>query len=163
MWFSKGALFIFFFSSFKEIDPDQSFFAFFMEVPTAPRPILRMPYQLSSHRISVHVVQFLPALPSTPHVKIIESPLPKALRPARLFRKRKPELSSGVPHSSLTQRSRDSLLQYLHHFGQRTFGRLAHQQVHVLWHQHIPNQQERMTLSHFPKNSHEHIPCVRRT
>jgi len=41
LWFSKGALFVFFFSSFKEIDPDQSFFAFFIEVPTGGWATLR--------------------------------------------------------------------------------------------------------------------------
>jgi hypothetical protein len=55
--------------------------------PTAPQPVPRMIHQVSSHRIRIHILQFLSHLLLTPHVEIVEPSLPKRRCPHRVVRK----------------------------------------------------------------------------
>ena len=60
------------------INADQSELEIRVERKTAPGPILGMSDQFSFQWIHVHVMEFFDFLLQTPHVEIIEAPLPKA-------------------------------------------------------------------------------------
>ena len=100
----------------QRIDDDQSELSFRVVRPTTPRPILRMVHQFSHDRIFVHIDELFPQLLFTPHIEVIEPPLPKGARFLRLTRERKPQLS-GLGTASCPQGARYVLFQNLEHFG----------------------------------------------
>src|SRR5512135_998710 len=66
--------------------------------PTAPRPILGMANELSSHRVFVHVNEFLPYFLFAPDVKVVEASLPKRSSFSCRGLKRKAQLPAWGPY-----------------------------------------------------------------
>lgn len=54
------------------------------------------------------------------------------------------------------------MLEHLYDLRRRALHGLADEQVHVLWHDHVSDEQEGITLSDFRKNLHEQVSCARR-
>ena len=147
MRFSKGALL---FSSSRlsnGIDPNQSRFSSFIETPTTPRPILWMFHQPSHYWIGVQVVQLFLQLSRAPYIEIVEPALPEPFEPVPFLGKRKPQLCSCSSSPFLP-----------HHLRGIALRRLADQQVHMLRHDHVSDQQKRIALPHFRKNLHKQVP-----
>jgi hypothetical protein len=67
----------FVFDSADGVDADQPVFGIRVERKAAPGLVLGMFDQFSLQRIHVHVVQFFDLLLQTPHLEIVETPLPK--------------------------------------------------------------------------------------
>jgi hypothetical protein len=111
----------------------------------------------------VHVAQLLDPLLPAPDVEIIKPPLPATSRcfPERIWPQ--PQLIRIPPPSSFPpQQLRHALFQDLHHRGRRADLRLRDQQMDMLGHHHIANQQELITGPHLIENFQEHIPLPRR-
>ena len=81
--FFKGAAFDFVFRatgrSVQHVDAYHSLFALRVMAPTAPRPILGMLHKFPLHRIPMHIIQFFLQFFATPHIEVVEPPLPECL------------------------------------------------------------------------------------
>src|ERR1035441_7921670 len=90
-------------------------------VPVAgPLPVFRPRHQATSHGVAVNIAQLLNALPVAPYVEVVVTRLPEGLRAPQ----RKP--------------ASHRLFQGLNRNGKLSFFWLAHQQMYVLRHHHIP-------------------------
>jgi len=65
-------------NSVDRVDTNQSALKIRVERKTAPRPVFRVIDQFSFQRIHMHVVKFFDPPLQTPHVEVVESPLPEA-------------------------------------------------------------------------------------
>jgi len=78
---AEGLIFLFWICNLVDgVNPDQSALQVGVEGKTTPRPVLRMIDQFSFQRIHVHVVKLFDSLLQTPHIEIVEAPLPRARR-----------------------------------------------------------------------------------
>ena len=117
--------------------------------------------QLPFQWIHVHVVKFFHSLLQTPHIEIIEAPLPEA-RQRRIAACKIQTQLSGERAPLAAQAARDALLQYLNHSGRRSLGRLADEQMNVLRHNHVAHQREAVVIARLAENLRENISGAHR-
>jgi hypothetical protein len=149
--------------SLHRINSNQSLFASRVVRPTAPRPIFRMENQSSPDRVRVHVLQFLPQLLFTPHVKVVKTSLPEMFLFCTSTSKPERQLTSQKFSPSPTKGSRNLLLQHLEDLGWVAPLRFADQQMHMLRHHHKPQEQEIPFSSHAVKDSDKAFPRPHRS
>jgi hypothetical protein len=144
----------------KRIHPYHPLLIHFIIRPTAPRPISRVTYEFSFHRVGVHIIQFLPHFPPIPNIEIVKTSLPQMLRFQQGFLEIQSHLSSRDPSPLSAHRPRGPLLQYLNHLGEIACLGLADQQMNMIRHHDIPGQTNPLPHSHLIKNFHETIACA---
>ena len=153
VWFSfRVSLLI-----FQPIRRAQTLFPILIKPVTTPRPQFRVRHQPSLHWVHVHVIQFLNSLLPAPNIKVIKPPLPKTamhrgiLPQTQLSRRRFPPRPPPQP-------PRHSLLQHLHHHRRIRLLRLPNQQMNVLRHHDVADDDEPIPPPHFIKNDQKRIP-----
>jgi hypothetical protein len=105
----------------------------------------------------VHVIQLLYSLLPAPHVEIVEPSLPKTPRHCSSLVSPQRQLIRIPTPAFSSQRSRDALLQRLHHHRGIPHLRLRNQQVNVFRHHHVASQRELVTRPHFVENLQENV------
>jgi hypothetical protein len=150
------------FSSANGVNADQPVLEIRVEGKTAPGPVLRVIDQFPFQRIHMHVVKFFDSLLQTPHVEIIETPLPKTRQRIATACKGQIQLRRGSALLA-TQAARDALLQNLNHRGRCSSHRLADEQVNVLGHDNISDQRKSVAVAHLTKNLDKNILGANRT
>ena len=104
----------------------------------------------------MHVVQFFLHLRPRPHIEVVVAPLPEPPQPVILSRKAQRQLP--LPLAFLPAHAlRKPLFEDLNHFRGLHRSRLADQQMHVLRHEHVPDQPELKFASDFPQHFQEQI------
>jgi len=105
----------------------------------------------------MHVVQFFFPLCIAPDIEVVKSPLPKS--PVLFHGIAELQGKLGTRNAPLfsAHRSRYALFQNLQHPRHIAFLRLADQQMHVLRHEHVPDQPELKFASDFPQHFQEQI------
>ena len=141
-----------------KIDRHQSSVPFFVRQETAPKPVTRISHQPPFHRIGVHILQFLSNLLGAVYVKIVEPRLPKSPQPRVAFLKCQAHLSSCQAAFPFSQITRNALLQNFQHQRWRTFRPLADEQVNMLGHHNVSNQEKMITITNFCQRRDECIP-----
>src|SRR6266853_5004769 len=139
------------------IDFDQPGLSLRIERPTAPRPILRMLYQLSCNRIRMHVVELLTNFLTTPHIEIIESGLPETWETPVAFCKREAQLPCWDAAPIFSEIPRDALLQHFQDKGWRGLVGFADEQMHVIGHNHISDQRDFVAFTNIRKRPNEDV------
>src|SRR6266571_4737292 len=139
------------------IDGDQCGFSLLIERPTAPRPIFGMLHQLSCNWIRMHIVKLLAKFLFAPNIEVIESGLPESWHVPHTSRKREAQLRCRGTASPFPQIPRDALLQDLQDNRWRVFLRLADEQMHVIRHNHVSDQQELITFTNLAKGLDEEV------
>ncbi len=139
------------------IDGDQCGFSLLIERPTAPRPIFGMLHQLSCNWIRMHIVKLLAKFLSAPNIEVIESGLPESWQISDTFCKREAQLPCRRTASLSPQIPRNPLLQHLQDNRWRGFLRLADEQMHVIRHNHVSDQQEFVTFTNLAKGLDEEV------
>src|SRR5580704_13857564 len=124
------------------IDPDQPGLSVRVPPVTAPPPPIGLLRQPAHHRIPVHVSQLLHNFPLTPHVEVIKPPLPElpgdtARRPPML---RKSQLHRLHHHRRIHAPGSETE-RFRNHW-------LGNQHVHMLRHDHIPEDGKAVPLAH---------------
>jgi hypothetical protein len=145
------------FSSPDGIDLHQTSLSHGVKRPTAPWPILRMLHQLSRYRVRVHVFELLANFLLAPHIEVIKSGLPETRKTfipsckceAQLPCRRAPYASPEIPRNALLQHFQDDRW--------RGFRRFADEQVHVIGHDHVADQQEIVPFTNLAESVHEKI------
>jgi hypothetical protein len=96
----------------------------------------------------VHIDKFLFAFAGAVHVEIVKPRLPEVALLA--VPRCEPQQELSIWHVPLlsAQIARNALFQYLQHRRRRALYRLADQQMHVIGHHDVPNEQELATLSY---------------
>ena len=118
-----------------------------------------MCHQTSLHRIEVHVIHLLVLFLFTPHIEIVKPSLPE-----RLVFPQRPFLPQALLSRTQTalpppvHRSRNALLQHLHHRAGIPHIRLADQQMNMFRHHYITDQREIVALANFIQNLEKEIP-----
>src|SRR6267143_3337006 len=110
----------------------------------------------------MHVLEFLANFLFTPHIEVIKSGLPEARQipvacckcAARLPCRRAAPASPEIP--------RDALLQHFQDFGWRALGAFADEQMNVVGHDHISDQQEFVAFTNFSQGLDEDVARSRR-
>jgi hypothetical protein len=143
------------------VNPDQSVLGIRVERKTAPGPVLGMIDQFSFQRVHVHLVKFFDSLLQTPHIEIVEAPLPKARLRIVVAGNDQIQLSGGRSPLA-TQAARDPLFQHLNDRGRCSFDRFADEQLDVLRHNDVTHQGEAVTVTHLAKNLDENISGANR-
>jgi len=134
------------------VDFDETLFAEQVEAVTAPAPLFRRIYQSAFHRIAMHVAQFLESFFRGPYVEIIEARLPEGA--ACFFAKQLP-LPRVAALSFRQQRLRRALFHHLHYGGRTPHLGFGQQQVHMLRHDHVADDNEAVTLTCLFENLEE--------
>jgi len=129
-------------NSTHEIDRQKRHASSRIRCVTAPHPIFWVPHQAPSHRIAMHVLQFLPPFLRAPNVKVIKPRLPKAG-------------DTRQAHSL-----GDTELQALNHSGGIAGFRLAHEQVNMFGHHHVAHQSKTVLGTHFVENLDKSVAGV---
>ena len=119
-------------------------------------------HELSCHRVRMHVLEFLANFLFTPHIEVIKSGLPEARQipvacckcAARLPCRRATSASPEIP--------RDALLQHFQDNGGCALGGFADEQMNVVGHDHISDQQEFVAFTNFPQGLDEDVARSRR-
>jgi len=144
------------------VDANQRLFGIGIEGKTAPGPLPGMIDQFSFQRVHVHVVEFLNSLLETPHIEVVKPLLPKP-RP-RIFSTFKAQIQlAGIGALFPAQAPGDALFQNLNRSRGRSFRRLAHEEVDVLWHHNISDQRKPVAIPDFAENLNESILGANRT
>jgi len=109
-----------------------------------------MRHHVSLHRVHVHVFQLFRQVPGSPHVEIIEAPLPEML-------------FGGMTAVSTfcEQDPRNALLQYLQDLRRVAFRRFGEEKMDVFRHDYISDQPERIFNTDFRQDGHEAIASPR--
>ena len=105
----------------------------------------------------MHVFEFFDLFLMTPYVEVVKPSLPELARRVFVRDERERELCVWPAPLLRAQSARDSLLEDLHHSGRSSFGWFAEQQMDMIWHHNIADQEKSEALSHFRKNTHKHI------
>ena len=118
-----------------------------------------MCHQPSLHRIEMHVIYLFVLFLCAPHIEIVEPSLPERLVfPHGSFL---PQMLLSRTHATpppSVHRSRNPLLQNLHHRARISHIRLADQKVNMFRYHHITDQREIVTLSNFTENLEKEMP-----
>jgi hypothetical protein len=109
-----------------------------------------MRHHVSLHRVHVHVFQLFRQLPGSPHVEIIEAPLPEML-------------FGGMTAVSTVceQGPRNALFQYLQDFRRIVFPRFGDEKMDVFRHDYVPDQSEGIFSTDLRQDEHEVIASPR--
>src|SRR5258706_310864 len=111
----------------------------------APAPKFRRRHQTALHRVAVHVAQFLDALALCPNIEVVESLLPDMLR--RVLEEA--GLRRVATASRLRQDApRKAEFESLHHGRRILLLRFANQQMNMLGHDHVADNDELIALAH---------------
>src|SRR5689334_11791035 len=105
----------------------------------------------------MHVFKFLANFLLAPHVEVIESGLPESRQTAVASCKRQAQLLRRRAAPASAEIARDALLQNFQNQRWRSFRSLADEQVHVIGHDHVSNQQEFVPLTNLAESLHEEI------
>src|SRR5574340_1831297 len=116
-----------------------------------------MIHQSSPHGIEMHIVQLFILPARAPHVEIVEPPLPEARVLRQRFVVPQMHLRRRSFPPALPQRSRDPLLQHLHHQARRTEVGFADEKMNVLWYDDVAQQREIVAVAHLPQNFQEDV------
>src|SRR5258708_1607830 len=111
----------------------------------APAPKFRRLHQTALHRIAVHVAQFLHAFAFCPDVEIVKSLLPDMLRRVveeAGFRR------VATPSRLRLDAPRKAEYESLHHGRRILLLRFAYQQMNMLGHDHVADNDELIALAH---------------
>ena len=111
-----------------------------------------MQHEFSLHRVHVHVLQLFRQLPASPHIEIIEAPLPEML-----FR------GMIAVQPFCVQGPRNALFQYLQDFRRVAFPWFGDEKMDVLRHDDVSDQAERIFNTHFRQYAHKAVPGLRRS
>jgi len=111
-----------------------------------------MRHQFSLHRVHMHVFQLFCQLPASPHVEIVEAPLPEML-----FR------GMVAVQPFCVQGPRNALFQYLQDFRRIAFPWFGDEKMNVFRHDDISDQAERIFNTDFCQDADEAIAGLRRS
>src|SRR6266849_8820899 len=116
-----------------------------------------MIHQFSRNRIPVHIVELLAKFLFAPNIEVIEPGLPESRQISDTFGKREAQLPCRRAASLSPQVPRDALLQHLQDNRWRVFLRLADEQMHVIRHNHVSDQQESVTFTNLAEGLDEEV------
>jgi hypothetical protein len=144
--------------NFPLVDSYQTGFAEKVGAEAAPAPQFRRRHQTALYRIAVHVAQFLDALVFGPHVEVVESLLPDMLR--RVLEE------DGLRRVATASRLRQdppgkAEFESLHHGRRILLLRLADQQMNMLGHDHVADDDERIALAHLFQHRQKKVAAAR--
>jgi len=143
--------------SVRKIARSQPSLSFFVRQETAPKPVTRISHQSPLHRVGVHVLQFLLNILGAVQVKIVKPRLPKSRQPRVAVLKCQALLSYCHAALPFSQIARNAPLQNFQHQRWRTFRPFADEQLNMLGHHNIPNQEKVITLANFCQRRDECI------
>jgi hypothetical protein len=116
-----------------------------------------MLHQLSRYRVRVHVFELLANFFLAPNIEVIESGLPETRKTFVPSCKCEAQLPCRRAPLASPEILRNALLQHFQNDRWRGLGGFADQQVHVIGHDHVADQQEIVSLTNLAESVHEEV------